>query len=132
MKRIIPALLLLAAPMLAAHAAPAASMQLAMHPQCYIIGDQVMVRGAVVDAATDAPIDDARVRLAYGDKSLYGRTDATGVYVATGKVNPDADEIREVGTWVHQLGMLVWAPAKSFPGSCRPARVEVGAPQEVK
>lgn len=132
MKRIIPALLLLAAPMFAAHAAPAASRQLAMHPQCYITGDLVMVRGAVVDAATDAPIDDARVRLAYGDKSLYGRTDATGVYIATGKVNPDAVEIREVGTWVHNLGMLVWEPAKSFPGSCRPARVDVGAPQEVK
>lgn len=124
MKRIMPALLLaLSAP---AFAAPAASMQLAMHPECYVIGDQVMVRGAVIEEGTDTPIEGARVRLAYGDRSLYGRTNAEGIYIATGEVNPKADEIREVGTWVHNLGMLVWQPATSFPGSCRPAVVNVG------
>lgn len=130
MKRIIPALLLaLAAP---AFAGSPASMGLAMHPQCYILGDQVMVRGAVVEEGTNAPIEGARVRLAYGDENLYGRTNGDGIYIATGKLNPNASEIREVGTWVHNLGMLVWEPAKSFPGSCKPAVVDVGAPQEVK
>jgi len=124
MKQIIPALLLaLSAP---AFASPAASMQLAMHPECYVIGGQVMVRGAVVEEGTDAPVEGARVKLAYGDETLFGRTNAEGIYVATGKVNPAAHEIREIGTWVHTLGMLVWQPATSFPGSCRPAVVNVG------
>lgn len=127
MKRFIPTLLLaLSAPAFATSTGAAA---LAAHPQCTVAGGTLVVRGAVVTEPGDAPVEGAVVTLhtSAGD-TLRGRTDASGVYIATGSAKVAAgDSVREVATSIPAVtGTLVPVQAHQAAGVCRVAAVSVG------
>lgn len=117
----------------AAESASSAVMELAQHPQCFVAGDgAVIVRGAVAFVETREPAAGVTVVLAYGNARTRAASSDAGTYTATfPHVQPGA-EIREVGIYVPATGSLLPLPhAQAFSGTCRPARVGIGAPQPV-
>lgn len=136
MKGIVTSMILmLALGAAAAEAAPAPAQQLALHPQCFTTGGHLFVRGAVIDADDRTPIEGARVVLrTRGGETLRGRTDASGIYVATGAVTvATGDAVREVATYLPaSTGTLVPAQAPQLgAGMCHVASATIGALQEV-
>jgi hypothetical protein len=119
---------LLAAPSLALAASPDV-VHLASHPQCIVADGTLLVRGAVIDEPGATPVAGAEVTLRTSSGArLRGRTDASGVYVATStaKVAP-GDTVREVATSVPApLGTLMPVQARQAGGVCSVAAVSIG------
>ena len=113
--------------------APSSSvMQLARHPQCFVAGGTVVVRGAVAFVETREPAAGVTVVLAYGNARTRATSSDAGTYTATfPHVKPGA-EIREVGVYTTTTGSLLPLPkAQAFSGTCRPASVGIGVLQPV-
>lgn len=105
---------------------------LAQHPECFISGDQVIVRGAVIVEGNGTPIEGAHVSLAYGNDTLHGITDSDGMYTATGLFS-GAPTIRESRVLLPTpTGSLMPRPANAATASCHPVRVHVGTLQAVR
>lgn len=109
-------------------------MELATHPQCYIVGNTVLMRGAVVDVGTGEPISRAKATLEYGGKSIPAWTNSQGVWTATAPLDPKGGDVIESDrVMVPVLGSLVPVRAHSAQtASCHPARVDVGALEPVR
>lgn len=104
---------------------------LATHPQCYVAGDVVLVRGAVAVAEDGTPVPGARVRLAYGADARFATSNADGVYVAEFP-RTSAHTVREVSTSLAApTGTLIPVQALEGGGSCVVPTAHVGALREV-
>ena len=128
---------LLAAALVAVAAAASAQttlLRLATHPQCYIVGNTVLMRGAVVDAGSGEPIPRARELLEYAGKTFTVRTNYQGIWTATAPLDPKGGDVVESGrVLVPELGSLVPVSASSAQTAvCHPARVSIGAPETVR
>jgi len=129
----IPAVVSLAAvTSVLAHSAPPDLSQLAEHPQCYVSGDTVFVRGAVVDAESGFPVPNARVHLAYGVVTQYVTTGAGGIYQAEFPRSL-ARGVLEISTSIPApTGTLVPTTATEGTGSCVVPAARVGDLEQIR
>jgi hypothetical protein len=127
MKAVIVTMFVLALGVSSAHAEDV--YQLAYHPQCSIVGTQVMMRGAVVMIDTHQPVERARVTVHYAGRSIHAWTNSHGIWTAQAPVDPTGgDVVEDRRVMIPVLGDLVPATAEqSFSASCHPAVVQVGA-----
>ncbi|HEX7325350.1 MAG TPA: hypothetical protein VF292_08370 [Rhodanobacteraceae bacterium] len=105
--------------------------QLASHPRCYVLGRNVVVRGAVWNDTDQAPVPNAIVTLRYAGHDHQASTNAGGVYVATFPASAHAGTVREVQTEVMETGAHIPVAAQEASGSCTVAGVHVGKLQAV-
>lgn len=122
------ALVLLSASAFAAPAQGEDVYQLAFHPQCFIVGGEVLMRGAVVNIDTRQPVERARVTVHYAGRSIHAWTNSQGIWTAQTSVDPaGGDVVEDRRVMVPVLGDLVPTVAEqSFGAVCHPAEVEVG------
>lgn len=106
--------------------------QLSSHPQCYAVGDTVVVRGAVARDGSHAGVPGAVVQVQYGQAVKSGWTNVSGVYSVT-FTRSAATDVRETSTTIPaSIGTHVSVAAVSFGGSCSIVGAHVGDLQQVK